>query len=71
MLARAALQAAHGLLASRGEWVLNEKGLLRRAGLEAATAAIMGEANPGRAVAEAQRLLALPELPELARQRCP
>lgn len=67
MLARAALQTAHGLLASRGEWVLNEKGLLRRAGLEAIATAVMGETTPRRAVTEARRLLALPELPELAR----
>jgi predicted nucleotidyltransferase len=66
MLARAALQVAHGLLASRGEWVLNEKSLLRRAGLEAAAAAIVQEAAPLHAVAEARRLLALPGLPELA-----
>jgi hypothetical protein len=65
MLARAALQAAHGLLASRGEWVLNEKGLLRRAGLEAVATAITGEATPRGAVAEVRRLLALTDLPEL------
>jgi predicted nucleotidyltransferase len=68
MLVRAALQTAHGLLASRGEWVLNEKGLLGRAGLEEAAAAVMDEATPRRAVAEARRALALPDLPELVRQ---
>lgn len=67
MLARAALQTAHGLLASRGEWVLNEKGLLRRASLEAVTTAVMGEPSLRRAVTEARRLLAVPDLPELAR----
>ncbi len=67
MLARATLQTAHGLLASRGEWVLNEKGLLRRAGLETVATAITDETTPRRAVAEARRLLALPELSELAR----
>ncbi len=69
MLARAALQAAHGILASRGEWVLNEKGLLRRAGLEEIAMAAMVEETPRGAVAEARRALALPELSELARGR--
>ncbi|ASU80345.1 nucleotidyltransferase domain-containing protein [Actinopolyspora erythraea] len=32
-LATAAMQLAHAVLATRGEWVTNEKGLLRRAGL--------------------------------------
>jgi predicted nucleotidyltransferase len=35
MLAQAALCAAHARLAERREWVLNEKGLIRRAGLDA------------------------------------
>ncbi|MFI0464747.1 nucleotidyltransferase domain-containing protein [Saccharopolyspora sp. 5N102] len=33
MIAQAACQAAHGVLAARGEWVTNEKRLLTRAGL--------------------------------------
>ncbi|GAB2754539.1 nucleotidyltransferase domain-containing protein [Salinifilum aidingensis] len=33
-VAQAACQAAHAVLAARGEWVTNEKRLLRRAGLE-------------------------------------
>ncbi|HEX4903910.1 MAG TPA: nucleotidyltransferase domain-containing protein [Acidimicrobiales bacterium] len=33
MRARAAIEEAHAVLAERGEWVLNEKGLLARAGL--------------------------------------
>ena len=33
LLARAGLAAAHARLAQRGEWALNEKGILRRAGL--------------------------------------
>jgi nucleotidyltransferase-like protein len=32
-LARAVVEAAHGRLAARGLWALNEKGLVRRAGL--------------------------------------
>ncbi len=36
MLVHAVLCAAHARLAARREWVLNEKGLVRRAGLEAA-----------------------------------
>ncbi len=32
-VATAACQAAHGVLAARGEWVTNEKTLLSRAGL--------------------------------------
>ena len=33
MLATAAMQTAHAILAARGEWVTNEKRLLERAGL--------------------------------------
>lgn len=33
LIAQAACQAAHGVLAARGEWVTNEKRLLTRAGL--------------------------------------
>jgi hypothetical protein len=36
---RADLEEAHARLAERGEWVLNEKGMLARAGLDAATKA--------------------------------
>jgi predicted nucleotidyltransferase len=36
LLARAALAAAQARLAERGEWALNEKGIVRRAGLGAA-----------------------------------
>lgn len=32
-LGRAAVEAGHAILCSRGEWVINEKGLLDRAGL--------------------------------------
>ena len=40
MLAHAVLCAAHGRLAARREWVLNEKRIVRRAGLEAVEAAV-------------------------------
>jgi hypothetical protein len=33
LLIRADLEEAHARMAERGEWVLNEKGLLARAGL--------------------------------------
>lgn len=33
-LSRAALETAHGILASRGEWALNEKRMVRQAGLD-------------------------------------
>jgi len=35
LLAQAATQSAHAVLAARGEWVTNEKTLLTRAGLDA------------------------------------
>jgi hypothetical protein len=44
MLASAALCTAHGRLARRREWALNEKRLVRRAGLEPAEAVL---ARPG------------------------
>ncbi len=68
LVARAALQAAHGRLAARGEWVLNEKGLLRRAGLQEVDAIVAGAGDPRDVVAEAWRLLAVPALPELKRR---
>ncbi|WP_229796242.1 nucleotidyltransferase domain-containing protein [Saccharothrix coeruleofusca] len=51
-------QAAHAVLAARGEWVANEKTLLSRAGLDAVdgiTARV--EADPVRAAEEAHRVL--------------
>ncbi|MFI6351749.1 nucleotidyltransferase domain-containing protein [Streptomyces sp. NPDC050743] len=39
-LATAAAQAAHGVLAARGEWVTNEKRLLERAGLRGIDAVV-------------------------------
>jgi len=50
-----ALSAAHGRLAARGEWALNEKRLLRRAGLDGLepliAAATAAEGDPAAAVA--------------------
>ncbi|HWT24968.1 MAG TPA: nucleotidyltransferase domain-containing protein, partial [Solirubrobacteraceae bacterium] len=42
MLAAAALCAAHARLTERGEWVLNEKGLVERAGLGRTHAILAG-----------------------------
>lgn len=49
MLVDAALCAAHARLAQRGEWVLNEKRLLQRAGLEEIHALV---AHPGTTAPE-------------------
>jgi predicted nucleotidyltransferase len=64
MLAHAALAAAHAELARRGEWVLNEKGLLRRAGLEAADLIVadLGARSLELAVAEVGALVGLEPL---------
>jgi hypothetical protein len=40
LLARAAIAAAQGELAARGEWALNEKGIVERAGLDGAAEAV-------------------------------
>jgi hypothetical protein len=45
LLAKAAIEAAQAALAERGEWALNEQGIVRRAGLGARVEAIM--AAPG------------------------
>ncbi len=42
-LATAAMQAGHAVLAERGEWVLNEKRLLDRAGLRGVDSLITGD----------------------------
>jgi len=47
MLADAALAAAHGRLAERGEWALNEKLLLARTGLDGVDALLL-DAGAGR-----------------------
>lgn len=66
-MARATAQSAHGVLAERGEWVLNEKGIVDAAGLGAAHEIIGTCANgPVDAVrALLQELLAPPRLDEL------
>ncbi|MFI5776528.1 nucleotidyltransferase domain-containing protein [Nocardia sp. NPDC051570] len=60
VLAIAAMQTAHAVLAARGEWVTNEKRLLQRAGLQAVDS-IVAEltAEPAalmKAIAEARAL---------------
>jgi hypothetical protein len=63
LIATAAAQAAHAVLAGRGEWITNEKALLDRAGLRSVDAVISGlAADPEhltRAVDAAERLLGL------------
>lgn len=59
MIARAAVQVAHARMAEQAQWVLNEKGLLSRAGLDLRTVFEAAEA-PGRAVETARELLDLP-----------
>ncbi|MCX4701642.1 nucleotidyltransferase domain-containing protein [Streptomyces sp. NBC_01373] len=59
-IATAAMQAGHGVLAGRGEWVTNEKRLLERAGLRGVDE-ILGRLRPepdvlAAAVADAERL---------------
>lgn len=61
-IATAALQSAHAALAERGEWVTNEKQLLRRAGLRDIDAVVArlrpdDPATLKQAVAEAEALL--------------
>jgi predicted nucleotidyltransferase len=59
-LATAAMQAAHAIVAARGEWVTNEKQLLQRAGLRDIDAIVVGlQPEPEallQAVTEAERL---------------
>ncbi|WP_211301284.1 nucleotidyltransferase domain-containing protein [Murinocardiopsis flavida] len=53
-IATAAMQAAHAVLAARGEWVTNEKTLLERAGLRGVDAVIAGlGTGPGTLAASA------------------
>ncbi|NEY35056.1 nucleotidyltransferase domain-containing protein [Streptomyces sp. PRKS01-65] len=59
-IALAATQTAHAVLAGRGEWVTNEKGMVERAGL-GETDALLGGLRPdpealGRAITEAAAL---------------
>ncbi|WP_329329417.1 nucleotidyltransferase domain-containing protein [Streptomyces luteogriseus] len=61
-IALAATQTAHAVLAGRGEWVTNEKGLVARAGLAEVDAVVRdltdGPAALARAVTDAETLLA-------------
>jgi predicted nucleotidyltransferase len=63
LIATAGAQAAHAVLAGRGEWITNEKTLLDRAGLRSLDAVLSGlAADPGqltRAVDAAESLLGL------------
>jgi predicted nucleotidyltransferase len=52
-LATAAVQAGHGVLAARGEWVTNEKRLLERAGLRGVDALLAGMGRQPAALAAA------------------
>jgi hypothetical protein len=65
LLARAAIEAAQAALAERGEWALNEKGIVRRARLGTRVEGIL--AAPGdspfelaRAVTAMRAALAIP-----------
>jgi hypothetical protein len=59
-LATAAMQTAHAIMATRGEWVTNEKRLLARAGLRGIDTVVAGlRPEPdilARCVAEAEAL---------------
>ncbi|MFJ2929203.1 nucleotidyltransferase domain-containing protein [Streptomyces massasporeus] len=61
-IALAATQTAHAVLAARGEWVTNEKGLVARAGLAEVDAVVRdltdGPAALARAVTDVETLLA-------------
>jgi hypothetical protein len=63
LIATAAMQAAHAVLAGRGEWITNEKTLLDRAGLRPVDAVLSGlSADPPQligAVDAAENLLGL------------
>ncbi|WP_406167158.1 nucleotidyltransferase domain-containing protein [Streptomyces canus] len=52
-LATAAVQAGHGVLAARGEWVTNEKRLLERAGLRGVDDLLAGMGRQPEALAAA------------------
>ncbi|MFI9252349.1 nucleotidyltransferase domain-containing protein [Streptomyces sp. NPDC053069] len=71
-LATAATQAAHGVLAARGEWVTNEKRLLERAGLRGIDAVVGAlRAEPDvlvRAVTEVEEIVAGQSRPQGTRE---
>jgi predicted nucleotidyltransferase len=52
-LALATTQTAHAVLAARGEWVTNEKGMVGRAGLDGVDALLAGLTPQPRALADA------------------
>jgi hypothetical protein len=63
MLASAVLCGAHARLAARGEWALNEKRLVRRAGLEEAEPVLAAVGHdPARAVQDVSELLRIQPL---------
>jgi hypothetical protein len=65
-MARATVQTAHAVLAERGEWVLNEKGIVAAAGLAAAHEIIGSSGqNPAGSVRALHKLLTPPRLDEL------
>lgn len=53
LLAKAAISAANGRLARRGEWVLNEKGVVDRAGLGRSADVLTGLASDPTALTDA------------------
>jgi hypothetical protein len=57
LLAKAAIEAAQAALAERGEWALNEQGIVRRAGLSGRAESIL--AAPGDRAFELQRSVEL------------
>ncbi len=63
LMSEAACRAGHSILAARGEWVTNEKGLLTQAGVDGVDALVLGlTANPDdlvRSVAATRELLTL------------
>jgi hypothetical protein len=66
-LAQAVLAAAHGRLASAGRWVLNEKRLVARTGLEDAATILAGAASPGDLAGAPEALAGLLDLPHWGR----
>ena len=66
-LARAAMQTAHAVLASRAHWALNEKRLIDRADLaETHDIVAVAATDPPTAVSRMRKLLDPPRLDELA-----
>ncbi|MHA6628163.1 nucleotidyltransferase domain-containing protein [Pseudonocardia sichuanensis] len=66
MAAKAAMETAHAVVASRGVWVLNEKTLIGRAGLTAADA-ILGEGDVATVLRRMRELLDPPDVAGLQR----